>query len=204
MKKITFALLVVASLSLQADESTSSKFGKILKPSDVPNKDQICIGLEDDICNMELVTAIAYCESIGGRLPTARDMANYAIGFGAQGIIETSFPNVSVRDPRVHAEKIKVQADTLSYPVYTYNELNEATVAFYYSAIGYNSAVKETESATYRPGGMTVWTSSVLPASVTRYPQFDGQYTFNSGHLNWDYSHFRALPVMCFKSEDQI
>lgn len=41
-------------------------------------------------CRMNFYQAKVYCESIGGALPTVRELASWSIAHGAKGILETS------------------------------------------------------------------------------------------------------------------
>jgi hypothetical protein len=96
------------------------------------------------------------CHLRGGRLPTARELAEYSQGLGARGIRETSHPGMSTTDWRTVRSEIEQMGRDGYYPIYVTNRLGQQAVDFYFNYSGYQCPTNES-------GSFWFWSSSVRP-----------------------------------------
>jgi len=94
---------------------------------------------------MTFKNAIKYCAKQGGRLPTIRELAKLAVDYGARGIVETAFPNKSIKKSEVREEiaKMKTKGYQAIYTTYKeqgeVSEVRQTVIDFYYSEIGFEA-----------------------------------------------------------------
>ncbi len=114
--------------------------------------------------------AKSFCESLGKRLPTSREMAKFATEHGARGLLEPA-------DYKGQDGYQEIRRTTASY---------NAELDFYYSAEGYISPERE-ETKPW------LWTSSYGPHNI------DFAYVFNleTGEFDFD-ARIMLNGVRCF------
>lgn len=109
----------------------------------------------NQVCHMNHYDAERYCHNQGAWLPSVRELALVSKDMGARGIRETAHNTAAKTDPSVQTEIMQMEADGY-YPIYTINETNQPTVAFYFNYTNYQ-----------RPRGnlgkYNFWTSSINP-----------------------------------------
>jgi hypothetical protein len=84
---------------------------------------------------MSYKDAYQYCHNLGSRLPTIREFALVALLNNAKGIRETTYPDVSIKDPKVVAESNANSADGY-YAEYRRSSSGIKVIAFYLNQSG--------------------------------------------------------------------
>lgn len=110
--------------------------------------------------------ATQYCASIGSRLPTAREFAEYAQSLGAVGVRETKYPEMDSESGEVRAEIIQNGSERY-YAIYKKNKDGAFAVDFYYNPIGYEYPLDP-------PRQVRFWTSSTNPRDPIWADIFEG------------------------------
>ncbi len=129
-KFFTIAILALTSLqTAHAQNLNSIELTEIIKRSDWKH---LILNATD---------ADKMCKENGfSRLPTVRDLAQYAQTLGAKGIRETAFPSASTVDPLVQNEMTQMRKDGY-FPVYVRRGHDDSGwlrgVSFYYNHSGY-------------------------------------------------------------------
>jgi hypothetical protein len=98
--------------------------------------------------HMAYSDAKEYCDTLGGHLPSIREIATYAISQGATGIKESSFPGEPLDLDSVKAEIIQMASQ--GYKMVQKKNLWMPQVDFYYNSTGFQE----------QSGGASLWTSS--------------------------------------------
>lgn len=117
---------ILAALLVSANLPAAPQLGDFARDAD------------GNLIEMNQPDAETYCRSIGSRLPTAQELALYSQSQGAMGIRETSYPSVSIADPRVQIEITDLVQQSFS-PIYSRNDRGETVVAFYHAQWGYQA-----------------------------------------------------------------
>lgn len=125
--------------------------------------------LPGSVCRMTYKDANQYCASVGSRLPTAREFADYSVKHGEGGVRDTQFPGLRMDDPQVAKEIEEARAEFYR-AILIQNDNGDLSVAFYL----YNSL--------YTPENVLVennyfWTSTLYLGSgmVQHYQRFEGK-----------------------------
>lgn len=90
---------------------------------------------------MSYEQAKMYCSERGGRIPTARELAEYAISLGATGIRETKYPGEHISSDEVRDERNRNEVEgfeVITKKIKDPHGYPYSTVAFYYSRNGFN------------------------------------------------------------------
>nr|BFD69073.1 hypothetical protein HAGR004_40950 [Bdellovibrio sp. HAGR004] len=136
---------------------------------------------------MSYEQAKLYCSERGARIPTARELAEYAISLGATGIRETKYPGEHISSDEVRDERNRNEAE--GFEVVTKKIINShgypySTVAFYYSRNGFNS-----KDPYYTE---KLWSSDLAYSGLT-------YYLSEWGHLWEKNQYFSVARVRCIE-----
>jgi hypothetical protein len=132
--------------------------------------------------------AFGLCRKKGSRLPTIREYAILATALGAKGTRETTYPDVSIEDPRINGETGLNELEGF-FPLYRRSSSGEKVVAFYFNEGGQSKSGDEDLD-----GGGTYW-SSPVPVDPDNA---DGAYAFNhSGFVAIDLRAMDTFEVRC-------
>ena len=101
--------------------------------------------------------AVQLCRQRGATLPSTRDFAEFAVSQGANGILETAYPNGASED--LENAEIKKMAGREFEPIYSFDS-GAKRIAFYFNYHGYKS--RATGSGYFRH----FWTSDSSPAPL--------------------------------------
>lgn len=112
---------------------------------------------DGDSCAMYQENAQAYCESIGSRLPTIREFAEYAAKNGAAGIRSSAFSGTSGYNDDIRAEIQSMGSEGYQRVIHR-DEAGEDVIDFYLNLNGY----RENED---QLGNHQFWTSSAHDAA---------------------------------------
>ncbi len=118
------------SRALELDKTDQSQ-------NEVPELDSIKLRRSGKVHNMDWWRAKLHCEKNESRLPTARELAQLAVKYGAEGIRETKFPRTDFDTDDVH-EEIEEMRGNGFHPVYCAYHNEIPCVEFYFSNKGYS------------------------------------------------------------------
>ena len=137
------------------------------------------------VCEMTQKQAEEVCRSRGSRLPTALELSNYSILYGAKGIQKTNFPDVDFNKSEVRME-IQKMIDSGYYPVLKrFSSGIGGSVDFYMNASGY---VEPTEAKNF---GDFIWTSSLYPFGLGKGDSAFGFHGITGGFFPDDSDNYK-------------
>lgn len=142
------------------------------------------------------VDPVELCRNAGGRIPTAREMAEWAsrpctqtlqTECGAQGIRETQFPNVDAQDPRVQHEALSMPHGFIEVAYGRENQPSIDFIDFYFNGDGFIPGTKSRDtpstivtSGARFPKGQLVRTYFVLE------PEYENYFDYGWAHWSRD------------------
>ena len=124
-----------------------------------------------------------YCLQIGAHLPSAREYAKLSQSLGAHGILETGFPGVSIKDPKIQNEMMNLPTYSA---IFTTNAAHEITVDFYFDEQNYRPPAEDL-------GPSLFWTSTAN-AVDSKFSYF---YSSTSGIPYTNMKNETKLAVRC-------
>ena len=125
----------------------------------------------------------------GFRLPTDRELAQFALTNGATGIRETKYPELILSTPVF--DEIRQMAKEGYFNVNRYNKNDTSHVSFYINSTGYSPIAKSTvqPEAWYKAMGqysLDVWLYSDLPKPGITNPNENHRATFRFYNAKFD------------------